>query len=141
MTSRLFSEDWAVALGGALRVSDAFRRAARTWEGAVVLDWSDAPPSHAENSACGVYLDLRRGDCRASRMASAADYEAAQYVLSADLESWNAMLQGRLAPTTALLFGRMKLKKGSVMALMPHVGMATELIRVAQGVGDTTPLP
>lgn len=136
MTASLFSEEWAVALGDALRASDAFKRAGRGWEGVVVLDWSDAPQTQADRNACGVYLDLYRGECRASHIASAADYDAAEYVLSANLEAWNDMLHGELSPTTALMFGRMKLKKGSVVGLMPHVGVATELVRVAQGIGN-----
>ncbi len=139
MTEGLFSETWARALGAALGRSDAYRRAARSWEGAVVLDWTDAPmragadgDARGERDRSGVYLDLHHGECRASRMASPADYDNARFVLSADLDAWMTMLEGRMAPTLALLRGKLAVSKGSIGALMPHANAAAELVKVAQ---------
>ncbi len=129
----LFSDVWAQALQSALRASESYQHAARGWEGAVVLDWSDAP-SRASTNDCGVYLDLWHGDCRVARVATSADYASSRYVLSADMASWLTVLEGRMAPTTAILRGKIKLKRGSLGGLMPHVSAATELVRVAQTV-------
>ena len=137
----IFSDAWAAKLGDALRTSDNYRRAARTWEGAVVLDWRDAPSAIGEvtsedsgGSQRGVYLDLNHGDCHAARLATHADYERARFVLSTDREGWDMLLAGRIAPTMAILRGKLKVLKGSVGALMPHAQAATELVRVAQGI-------
>ena len=137
----VFSDAWAAKLGEALRTSNNYRRAARTWEGAVVLDWSDAPSAIGEvtsedssGSQRGVYLDLNHGDCHAARLATHADYERARFVLSTDREGWDMLLAGRIAPTMAILRGKLKVLKGSVGALMPHAQAATELVRVAQGI-------
>lgn len=141
----VFSEAWATRLGVALRTSDTYRHAARTWEGAVVLDWSDAPSASSEVTSAdssaaqrGVYLDLQHGDCRAARLATQADYEHARFVLSADHEGWDMLLTGRIAPTMAILRGKLKVLKGSVGALMPHAQAASELVRVAQGIDRTS---
>ncbi len=136
MTDGLFTETWAIALGEALQRSDAYRSAAQAWEGSVILEWNDAPitPTRSDAMGCGVFLDLHRGECRAARLATAPDYAAARYVLSADLDIWNALLDAKLTPTMALLRGKLKLEKGSLGTLMPHVSAASELVRVAQTV-------
>ena len=140
----VFENAWAARLGEALRTSESYRHAARSWEGAVVLDWSDAPAvtdavtSHESSAAQrGVFLDLLHGDCHAARLATDADYEHARFVLSADREGWEMLLTGRIAPTMAIVRGKLKVLKGSVGALMPHAQAASELVRVAQGVNRT----
>ncbi|WP_411280228.1 R2-like ligand-binding oxidase [Gemmatimonas sp.] len=139
MTDGLFTETWAIALGDALHRSDSYRSAAKAWEGSVILDWSDAPITHvtSDAKACGVFLDLHRGDCRAARLATASDYAAAQYVLSTDITVWTALLEAKLTPTMALLRGKLTLKQGSIGTLMPHVNAASALVRVAQTVKRT----
>ena len=134
MNAVLFSEAWAEALGEALRNSQSYRRAAQDWEGAVVLDWNDAPSAalalHGGTSAaCGVFLDLQHGDCRVARMATHADYASARFVLSADLEAWTTLLAGRISPTMALMRGKLKVQNGSIGALLPHAHAASELVR------------
>jgi len=143
MTEELFTDAWAHALGEALRDSDTYRAAAKAWEGSVILEWSDAPAAWLIGgaSACGAFLDLQRGDCRAARMATSQDYTDARYVLSAERVVWEALLTAQLTPTMALLRGKLKLKKGSLGALMPHVNAATELVRVAQTVNLVQPTP
>ncbi len=144
MTNALFSTAWAVALGEALRSAERYRQAAAGWEGSVVLEWSDAPanagapaPAGAGAAAgCGVFLDLQHGECHAARMALAADYDAARFILSADLAAWTLILDGGMAPTMAILRGKLKVKKGSVGALMLHANAASELVHVAQGIGE-----
>ena len=134
----LFTDHWALALQVALHASAAYQRAASRWEGAVVLACSDAPSIGltAEGGPLerGVYLDLWHGECRAARLAHAADYASARYVLSADAATWLLVLDGDLAPTMAILRGKIKLKRGTLGGLLPHVHAATALVVVAQGV-------
>ncbi len=57
MGHEVFTEPWARAWAGELRASDAYRRAARTWEGSLLLEMAadaEAPESRA------VYADLWR---------------------------------------------------------------------------------
>ncbi len=41
MSHEVFTEPWARAWAGELRSSDAYRRAARTWEGSLLLEMTD----------------------------------------------------------------------------------------------------
>lgn len=137
--SEPFSPPWIAAWAAALRQSDSYRAAARNWEGAVVLEQA---PGRGESpdAARSVFLDLWRGECRAAREATAADREAARYVISGPRASWERVLHGELSPTMAIMRGALSLAKGSLGGLLPHVGAATEMLRLAQGL-DVAPEP
>ncbi len=139
----LFTDHWALALQVALNASASYQQAASRWEGAVILACSDAPSpglsAADEPLERGVYLDLWHGECRAARLANAADYSSARYVLWADAATWLLVLDGGLAPTMAILRGKIKLKKGTLGGLLPHVHAATALVVVAQGVDRRVP--
>ncbi len=127
-----FSPPWIAAWAEALRRSDAYREAARGWEGAVVLERT-AGPGEPPEAARGVFLDLWHGECREAREATAADRDAARYVLSGPRAGWERVLQGELSPTMAIMRGSVKLVKGTLGGLLPHVAAATEMLRLAQG--------
>ena len=139
----LFTDHWALALQVALNASASYQHAASRWEGAVVLACSDAPSpgltAAGELLERGVYLDLWHGECRAARLANAADYASARYVLSADAATWLLVLDGDMAPTMAILRGKITLKRGTLGGLLPHVHAATALVVVAQGVDRRVP--
>ncbi len=129
--SALFSQAWAHALGEALNASAAYRDAAATWEGALLLEWLPDPQSPPEHS---VYLDLWHGACREARVGTASDTEHSAFVLRGDAVTWDALLDGRTSPITALLRGKLKLSKGSLAALLPHVAAANALVEAARQV-------
>jgi putative sterol carrier protein len=129
-----FSAEWAAAWCAALNGSDAYRAAAATWEGAVVLS---AGPGDA--GAPAVYLDLWHGTCRAARAATPADRAGAAYVLEAEPGTWRALLADGASPVAALLSGRLRLSRGDLAALLPHAGAARELLRLADQVGTEFP--
>ena len=133
MMTELFSNAWAVAWGRALNGSEAYRHAGKSWEGALVLE-AHADPARGLPHTAAVFLDLWRGTCREARVATAADELRASHVLSGPLGVWLTVLNGDMAPTVAILRGKLKLKRGSLAGLLPHVHAATELVRVAQHV-------
>lgn len=137
--SEPFSPAWIAAWADALRTSDSYRAAARSWEGAVVLE---QVPDRGEppDAARSVFLDLWRGECRAARVATAADREAARYVISGPRAAWERVLQGELSPTMAIMRNALSLSKGSLGGLLPHVGAATAMLRLAQGL-EVAPEP
>ncbi len=131
--TELFTEAWASAWGDALNQSDAYRAAGKHWEGPIVLE-ALADPALGLARTAAVYLDLWRGSCRAARLATADDLGHAHYVISGPLAAWLGVLDGDMAPTMAILRGKLKLTRGSLAGLLPHVHAATELVRVAQAV-------
>jgi ribonucleoside-diphosphate reductase beta chain len=128
----LFGHEWAVALGDALESSAMYREAARRWDGAVCLQrTADADHGHP---AAAVFLDLKHGRCHAARLATEADLQQARFVISGPHTAWLTVLRGDEAPTVALMRGHLKLSKGMLPMLLPHVGAANALVDVARAV-------
>lgn len=130
-----FTAPWADAWCRALNESDAYRRAGAKWEGDVVLLMGadgDAP-------ARGVYLDLHHGACRGARLATAADLDAARYVMEGRPDVWRELLGGRTAPLMALMSGRLRLTRGDLAALVPFAGAAGELVAAAVAMDSAFP--
>ncbi len=137
MANEILSEAWVQAWSDALNGSESYRAAAAGWEGAVAVAVRCEPQRGIEARA--VFLDLWHGACRAARIASPADLEAARYVLTADAATWLELLRGGLDPVTAVMGGRLELGKGSVMSLLPHLAAAKELVAVGRSLAATLP--
>jgi len=137
MASEVLTEAWAAAWRDALNASDAYRRAAASWEGAVVAAVRAEPERGIARRA--VFLDLWHGECRGARLAADADVDAARYVLTASASTWRELVGGTLDPVAAVMGGRLELTKGSVMGLFPHIAAARELVAAAQALESTLP--
>ncbi len=122
----IFTDPWARAWGERLNESEAYREAAESWEGAVLLE-----DSHADDDLRAVFLDLHHGACLEARVARAGDGERARYVLSATEADWLRVLDG-MSPISAILRGKLKLSKGSLASLMPFTRAASELVEAAR---------
>lgn len=124
-----FSEDWARTWCQALNADPAFRAAATTWAGDVTLVMTQSSAPTAPQQA--VRVEIRYGECLTAQPAADADLTEASYVLTATGAAWKELLAGRQNPLTALMTGKLRLTRGSLMALMPYAAMARELIRLA----------
>lgn len=131
----VFSDSWAQACAGAINGSAAYRQAARTWEGAIMLVML---PEQA-GGELRIWLDLWHGECRAARAATAEDESASRYILTGSRGIWRQVLEGRLPPLMALMTGRLKVAKGSLGDLVPHVASAKELVVAASSVPAAWP--
>jgi putative sterol carrier protein len=63
----------------------------------------------------------------------------ASYLIEADPYSWKRVLEGELDPIAGLMRGKLKLRRGSVVALARYVGAARELVRAAGRVETSFP--
>ena len=129
-----FSRAWAEAWCAALNQSETYRTVAATWEGAITLVVREI-----DGGEQAVYLDLHHGECRAARVATAADRASAAYALEAEPPVWHELLEGRGSPVMALMTGRLKLTKGALAELVPYAGAAKELLTLAAQVETTFP--
>ncbi len=130
--AEIMTEEWASEWCRALNASPAFRAAAASWEGAVLLVVRGVP-AHA------VFLDLWHGACRAARVARPEDESAARFGLAADAPTWVRVFSGTLDPVAAVMSGSLELTKGSVASLLPYVAAAKELMAVARGLAGSPP--
>jgi ribonucleoside-diphosphate reductase beta chain len=145
----LFGEAWAARWAAEVDGSDAYRRAAAGWEGALVLRLAAeaADPRASAPDGAGretgavpaVWADLFHGRCRGARAAMPADLATAPFVLEAPLAIWQRLLEARLDPLWAVISGKVKLARGSVAALVPWAGAARELVAAARRVPTAFP--
>jgi putative sterol carrier protein len=131
----VFSDSWAQACAGAINASAAYRQAARTWEGAIMLVMLPEQTGGERR----IWLDLWHGECRSARAATAEDEPVARYILTGSRGAWQQVLEGRVPPLMALLTGRLQVAKGSLAELVPHVASAKELVAAAASVPAAWP--
>ena len=105
------SEETIKALCQRLNESDAFRRAASR-EGAFLFRAGDLV----------VFVRLGPGECREARLGG--DEAEADFVIEAEPEAFEALARGELDPVSAFTQGKLKLKKGSLFALLPYARAA-----------------
>lgn len=109
-----------------LEASEAFDRAARGWSGTVLLR-EDSPNGSARRS----WISLTDGSLTETRLGTVDDELAAEFVLAAPAATWQALVTGKRQLAAAAFAGEIKLEKGSVLKLLPHLRAATELLRAA----------
>jgi hypothetical protein len=133
VSAELFSTDWATSLERELGASPSFRSAAgRLAAGFLLILEPD--PAHGLREERALFLDLAHGSCRAARPALPNDRKAASYWLSAPAGVWHRILDGELEPAGALTSGKLRLARGSLFFLLPHLGAANELLMCARRV-------
>lgn len=130
MPAPVFSDPWARACGLALNQNAAYRAAAASWEGALLLRMS-AEEGVEERL---VFLDLWHGECREARAAAPPEEAQARYVLTGTVLAWRQVLGGAVAPLVAIMTGRLRLTKGALADLVPYVTAAKELVATAAAV-------
>lgn len=134
----VFDDAWVAAWVEELKGSDAYRRAAATWEGSLALAMNASPEDGlAEDRA--VFLDLWHGDVRAARVAEGDDLDTADFVLRADAAVWKRVLDGDLQPIFGIMSGKLKLARGSVAKLTPYMAASNELVAAATRVPGRFP--
>lgn len=132
----VFSGAWAAACADLLSRSTAYRAAATTWEGAILLLML---PDDGTREERRVFLDLWHGDCRSARAAERSDEAFARYVLAGTESAWRLVLTGRAAPLLAIMTGKLKLTKGSLAELVPFAVAARELVAAAAAIDASFP--
>jgi len=130
---KFFSDQWVQAYCRKLNESESYKKAAATWEGSLAF-LLRADPAVGVEKPMAVILDLWHGSCRKAYIGSEEEAMAADYVVEGDVATWLDVLEGRANPLMTLMRGGLRLKKGSLTALVPYVQAAQELLRVAKEV-------
>lgn len=136
----LFTAPWAAVLERELAVDQDYRRAAANWSGSLlfVLEADFARGVDAERR---LFLDLDHGLARAVRPALPGDEREARFRLAAPAAIWLQVLEGELEPAAAVMSGRLRLERGSLFSLLPHLEAARRLLACARRVGVETAAP
>ncbi len=132
---RLFSEEWARLFKDAINNSSAYRNASTKWEAGSLAFIMQADAAHGFPAPAAVLMDLHKGRCRSARsLPAVAALQEAAFVIEGDYASWMKVLHGEVAPLAMLVRRKLRLSKGSLLALMPFTQSAQELVRCAQSI-------
>ncbi len=138
MAAEIFTEDWAKAWCEKINANEEYAKAAKRWEGAIVLLMA-ADDSYGIPEQRAVIADLWHGECRSGKVAGAGDLDEAPYIIAADPPTWSKILSGDLDPIVGLVGGKLKLERGKLFKLLPYAKAAKEMVESAKQVDTSFP--
>ncbi len=118
------SDEWIKALMVQLNESEAYRQAAKTWEGDFYFIVS-ASPGVPEDVY--LYMDLWHGECRGAFEATNQNAQSPEFVINAPLAVWRKVIEANLPPIRGLMTRQLKLQ-GNMAKIMKAPKAATELV-------------
>jgi putative sterol carrier protein len=125
------SSEWLDAYVVRINESDAYRRAAATWEGDVsyVLE-----PDDGLEREVWLWFDLWHGECRDARYEPPVEEgERAKFIIRAPYSRWKEVIRKELDPVKGMMQGKLRLK-GDLPTIVRHVKAANELVNLAASV-------
>ncbi|GAB4528801.1 MAG: SCP2 sterol-binding domain-containing protein [Anaerolineae bacterium] len=130
------TEAWLQQLHQEINRSEAYRQAARNWEGdfyfVVEPEGSLAEPVY-------MYMDLWHGTSRAAFIVQDSAEKDPEFIISAPASTWKDVIELRLDPLKGLMTKKLKLK-GNMAKIMRAVKAANELVRCTTRVPTEFPL-
>ncbi len=118
------SDAWAKAFMADINQSEAYREAARNWEGDFYFQ---VEPGGSLQKAVILYMDLWHGQCRSAWEVNGNQPVKPAYILSAPIGTWKRVINQQLDPIQGIMTGQLKLK-GNMAIVMRHVKAAKELV-------------
>jgi putative sterol carrier protein len=129
------SDEWVKALMVEINRSDAYKDAAKNWEGDFyfVVNKSPGVPQDVY-----LYMDLWHGACRDAYEVTDPTSKAPEFSLAAPLQVWQRVVEGKMDPIRALMTSQLKLK-GTMTKIMKVPKSATELVKCCAKVDTEWP--
>jgi putative sterol carrier protein len=124
------SAEWVAAYGAAINASAEYRAVSLEWTHGSVALVVNAQPGIGMMDAVGIWLGLDRGECQEAKVVTAADANAAAFVLTADYARWKAIIRKELGPIAAIMQRKLALK-GSLPIVVRFVKSAEALVEAA----------
>lgn len=124
MAYKFPSDEWIKAVMVELNNSEAYRKAAKTWEGDFYFI---ANPEGSEGQPAVLYMDLWHGECRSAYQVASEDEKSPEFRIWAPVSTWRKVIEKKLDPIQGMMTGQLKLK-GNMMKIMRAPKAAAELV-------------
>lgn len=118
------TEAWIRRLGEECNKSEAYREAARNWEGDLYVI---VEPEGRLQQAVYMYIDLYHGQCREAFIPDDPADITPEFYISGPVSVWKAIAEKKLDPMKALFTRKISLK-GNMTKVMKNVKAANELV-------------
>ncbi len=118
------TQEWVDALKDALKKSQAYKEAAKNWEGDLYII---VEPDAAYKNRHILYLDLWHGECREARVITDENEKSPKYRISGPFTSMKQILDKKVDPVQSMMTGKIKVK-GDMAQIMKMPRAAVELV-------------
>lgn len=124
---RFATEAWLKRFHKEVNKSEAYRQAAKTWEGDFYFV---IEPEGSLTEPVYLYVDLWHGESRDAFVAEDPGVKTPEFVITAPVSTWKDVIELRLDPMKGLLTKKLRLH-GNMAKIMRAVKAANELVRCA----------
>ena len=121
------SQEWLDALKKALETSQAYKEAAKNWEGDIYFI---VEPDASYKNRNVLYLDLWHGECREARVITDENEKSPKYRIFGPFTNWKQILNKEIDPVRSMMTGKIKVK-GDMAQIMKMPRAAVELVNCA----------
>jgi putative sterol carrier protein len=135
MAIKFATEEWVKAACAELNKSQAYKDAAKNWEGDMYFIME---PEGALKETIITYFDLWHGECRAASVVADESAKTPAYRFWAPLSVWRSILEKKLDPVQAMMTGKLNLK-GDMAQIMKMPRAAAELVECTTRVDTEFP--
>ena len=118
------TDAWIKQLSAECNKSEAYREAARNWEGDFYFI---VEPEGQGQEPIYMYMDLYHGQCRHAFLAEDRQAMDPEFRISGPMKVWQAIAQRKVDPIKALLTRQLSVK-GNIGKIMRNVRAANELV-------------
>lgn len=123
MPVKFGTDEWIKALMAELNRSEAYRVAAKDWEG----DFYFVINSGSVPKDIYLYMDLWHGECRDAYEVADPATRQPEFTIAAPLPIWRKVVEKKLDPIQGLIMRQLKIK-GQLLKVMKAPKAATELV-------------
>ena len=124
MGIKFATDEWMKALQAELNKSEAYRDAAKAWEGDFYWIVTGIP---GDDKEVYLYVDLWHGSCRDAFRSKDAAAKTPEFVIDAPYPVWRKVVDKKLDPIQGMVTRQLKLK-GNMLKIMKAPKAATELV-------------
>jgi len=118
------SQEWVDGLKKALDTSQAYKEAAKNWEGDIyIIVEPDASYKHRHI----LYLDLWHGACREARVITDENEKSPKYRIFGPFTNMKQIMDKKVDPVQSMMTGKIKVK-GDMAQIMKMPRAAVELV-------------
>lgn len=121
------SQEWLDALKKALETSQAYKEAAKNWEGDIYFI---VEPDASYKQRDIMYLDLWHGECREALAITDENEKSPKYSIVGPFTNWKQILNKKVDPVQSMMTGKIKVK-GDMAQIMKMPRAAVELVNCA----------
>ncbi len=129
------TDAWIKRLGDECNKSEAYREAAKNWEGDIYFI---VEPDEPQQEPIYMYMDLYHGQCRQAFVPKDRAALTPEFTISGSMKVWRAIAEKKMDPVKALLTRQLSLK-GNMTKIMKNARAANELVNCTTKVDTEYP--